>query len=492
MRGEPGAILTAVIILPDGGSMGGVTTWARTVAQAGKIAGFRVICIGPGVARFDCCETIDSDGGTLAEAVGRAISEAGDGPVVLLPQLHASAYAAACVAAHESGHPHLCAAGWMHTDIAYDRELLRRFAPALSGIVCVSDSARNAISELPAVVLPTGVPFDADAAFGAGGAHDPVRLLYVGRLDAYQKRCGCLIPILRHLNERGQPATLTIAGDGPMRDVLEAEAAHESGVRMLGAVPSERLAEVYASHDLLLLPSRSEGLGLARIEAAWHGCVPMVTPGGSAFGIEPARTGIVVDCHPDAGDAEVAERFTDAIAGLLEGDIAPVRAAARWSVGERFGMDRFATEVAGLLSGWTASEANRAVWRAVAADPMGAERITVPGNAADRIWAFAELVGDRPVALHGAGAHTVAVWDALMRSGVRVVAVCDDDPQRWGESVCGVPVIDPVCAHTSGASDVLISSWLHEGAVWARRDVYKRQGLAVHRLYGAGAVQVVG
>jgi hypothetical protein len=45
------------------------------------------------------------------------------------------------------------------------------------------------------------------------------------------------------------------------------------------------------------------------------------------------------------------------------------------------------------------------------------------------------------------------------------------------------PVVAPRDAGATGATDVVISSWINQGVIWSRRRVYEAQGLTVHRLY---------
>ena len=38
-----------------------------------------------------------------------------------------------------------------------------------------------------------------------------------------------------------------------------------------------------------------------------------------------------------------------------------------------------------------------------------------------------------------------------------------------------------------GATDIVLSSWLHQDDMWSRRAPLERHGLRVHRVYGTGA-----
>ncbi|HRP06986.1 MAG TPA: glycosyltransferase, partial [Gemmatimonadales bacterium] len=61
-----------------------------------------------------------------------------------------------------------------------------------------------------------------------------------------------------------------LAGDGPLRSRLERQARRaglESRVRFIGAIRPESLPEWFAAADLVVLPSRSEGVPNVLLEA---------------------------------------------------------------------------------------------------------------------------------------------------------------------------------------------------------------------------------
>jgi len=484
--------------------MGGVTTWAHRTSAALSARGCPVAVVGPGAdgstwtqglegvdAAISLVGMSDGIGSARDRLVGKGVER-----VVVLPQLSGLAYAAACLAAHRAGSASTCIVGWMHTDIRHDIELIRRFMPGLSRVVCVSRASARALSDAGVAglgllsVVPTGheVGCDAEGRARSESIDGTLRLLYVGRLEAFQKRVLALPGIAAGLRERGVAATLTVIGDGPARGALEREVERVSVghlVNLVGSLGMSELETRYLDHDLLVQPSRSEGLGLARIEGATLGCVPVVTPSGSAEGITPGVDGMVVDVAPGDDDHAAARAFVDAIASLTPDRLGAMSRRAIESSRVEFGMNRFADRLVSVLRDAVATDSNRSAWGRVASDPDRAAAFTVPDDVGERVRAIAETLGDRPVALHGAGAHTAAIWAELMQQGVRVVAICDDDPERWGGMLLGVPVIAPGDARSTGASDVLISSWLHEYAVWFRRSVYESQGLRVVCLYGA-------
>ncbi|MGA2893150.1 MAG: glycosyltransferase family 4 protein [Xanthobacteraceae bacterium] len=98
-------------------------------------------------------------------------------------------------------------------------------------------------------------------------------LLNVGRL-APQKNQDVLIRALACLPQ----AHLVLAGAGPRQDALHTLAVTlgvDDRLHLLGALPAEDVADLYAAADLFVFPSTWETFGLAAVEAAMVG-LPMV------------------------------------------------------------------------------------------------------------------------------------------------------------------------------------------------------------------------
>jgi glycosyltransferase involved in cell wall biosynthesis len=138
-----------------------------------------------------------------------------------------------------------------------------------------------------------------DPAPMAHGSDDGiVRLLSVGAVVP-RKGFDVLIAALATLADL--PWRLTIAGDRG-RDLkaaaqLDADIIRfylDSRVAVLGAVSSERLAELYASADLFVLASRFEGYGMAYAEAIARGLPVIGTTAGAVPDTVPAGAGVLV------------------------------------------------------------------------------------------------------------------------------------------------------------------------------------------------------
>jgi glycosyltransferase involved in cell wall biosynthesis len=149
------------------------------------------------------------------------------------------------------------------------------------------------------------------APMAQGSSDGIVRLLSVGAIVP-RKGFDVLIAALAMLAEL--PWRLTIAGDRG-RDPnaaaqLDADIARfKLGARIavLGAVSSDRLAELYAGADVFTLASRFEGYGMAFAEAIAHGLPVIGTTAGAIPETVPAGASVLV-VPDDAAALAVALR----------------------------------------------------------------------------------------------------------------------------------------------------------------------------------------
>jgi glycosyltransferase involved in cell wall biosynthesis len=164
-----------------------------------------------------------------------------------------------------------------------------------------------------------------------------LRSLFVGRVEDASKGVLWLGEILDALPET---VTLTIAGNGPDMDSLKRRlAGNWKRVTYLGSVPQESVPSIMSEHDVLIMPSRYEGLPMTLIEAMAAGCVPVVS---HIRGV----TDTVVD-HETTGFLFPVGNYTAAATALgrLHDDpdrLERMSVAARNAVSKRYGLGRMA------------------------------------------------------------------------------------------------------------------------------------------------------
>jgi teichuronic acid biosynthesis glycosyltransferase TuaC len=133
-------------------------------------------------------------------------------------------------------------------------------------------------------------------------------------------------------------ATLLLVGEGPDRAALEKQAERlgiTKRVRFVGAQRPEVVAELLAAADVMLLPTRAEGIANAWVEALACG-TPVVTcdAGGARQVIDRPEAGRVVERDPGA----LARAVTEVLANP------PAQEAVRRAA-ERFSWERNAEEL---------------------------------------------------------------------------------------------------------------------------------------------------
>ena len=133
-------------------------------------------------------------------------------------------------------------------------------------------------------------------------------VLAVGRIDV-GKSAMVFAAAVRQAIDRGLPVHAVMAGIGQQSGAVRALLGPH--VSLPGVLAQAELADLYASSDLLLFPSRYEVAPNVVLEAKASGLPVVVAPeGGGVMVREPGRDGIVIAAHEPAA-------WADAIAALI-------------------------------------------------------------------------------------------------------------------------------------------------------------------------------
>jgi glycosyltransferase involved in cell wall biosynthesis len=191
------------------------------------------------------------------------------------------------------------ARGW-RTRLTYERLVERVVAISAAVKRCLSGGGvpESRVSVISSAVDPSRLrPLRsrAEVRQGLGASADGAVLLVLAAL-VRRKGVDVLLQALGALAKDGLRPVLWVAGDGPQRLLLEALARHagvDAQVRFLGRRPD--VPDLLGACDIVVIPSRREGLGVAALEAMAAGRPVIASAvGGLAEAIVDRRTGLLV------------------------------------------------------------------------------------------------------------------------------------------------------------------------------------------------------
>jgi glycosyltransferase involved in cell wall biosynthesis len=178
----------------------------------------------------------------------------------------------------------------------------------------LAEEASRYLGGVPVHIMPNGV--DTERFQPAAARKEELRsqlgwprglgFLYAGRFSA-EKRLPWFIEIWAELIQKsGSDAFIAFVGEGPEKDfILRAAETGRVARKTFFHAPLEDPAPAYAAADVFILPSVSEGLSNALLEAMSSGLAVLASRvGGTAEAVEEARSGFLFTAG-DSGDLRV-------------------------------------------------------------------------------------------------------------------------------------------------------------------------------------------
>lgn len=260
----------------------------------------------------------------------------------------------------------------LHGDYDYYYDLAAEHEPYVHAFVAYSRTVYERLRDrLPqrrddVFWLPYGVTMPEATRHAVPG---PLRVLFVGRLDE-AKGVLDLPAIDRGLRHIGIDVRWTVIGSGPAGAELTALWA-DRDVAWVDQARPEEVRECYGAHDILLLPSRAEGLSVATVEAMSAGTVPVVS---DLVSMRELVDGVTTGLRVAVGDVD---GFVAAIAGLSRdrARLDSMSAAARALARARFEPHARASAYQDLFGRWQALRRQRP-----------AAPLISPGSRLDAAW----------------------------------------------------------------------------------------------------------
>lgn len=194
----------------------------------------------------------------------------------------------------------------------------------------------DGIPEERITVAPFGPAITPSGHDGDCPTEGPLKLLAVTS-DWHRKGGDRVLEVFRTLRGRGIPVELTIAGRTPPLP---------PGVHGAGFVSRDEMAELYATHDVLLELARSNAAGVTLTDAAGFGLSALATrTGGVESIVLDGATGVLITND----DASVVQQAVSALEGGRDRFAPMARQACSWSA-ERLNWQVWAQDALAVAS----------------------------------------------------------------------------------------------------------------------------------------------
>ncbi len=346
-----------IFCLPEGLTLGGVTTWSVELSRGLNQAGYRAY-LGIHPSRYnnppvdfgissddhliDCLHLPHPDDPKLNPGDYLPYYQAAL-PGVLIPSWSWGAYAMAALLASRQpdqmrviGMAHSDESGYyqwlvhyegiVHKFIAANREIHRKlllFLPHRAGDIVIKPA-------------PVSVPEKLAHIYSSPGS--PLQIVYGGRIAQYQKRIFDLIELAKALVEEGVSFKFRIIGGGADKDefykrVNQLPPVILSSISLEDSLPLSALPALWRSTDINVMVSDFEGVSNSLLMAMAEGSVPVVTDvSGTAEVITSGKDGYRVPVGDMAQMAKVIKKLDQDRAQLaILGQAAHDSVEARYS-----------------------------------------------------------------------------------------------------------------------------------------------------------------
>lgn len=229
-----------------------------------------------------------------------------------------------------------------------------RAGAALSGMDAVVAVSPNMKAQIQAFqpqleVLVVGNVIDTDffcpdPTAGSPGPASEFAVLSVGLLTRSKRMDRVIEAVAMADGQLPQPVSLTIVGDGPERQTLEAQArssAIPDRIRFAGTLDRTGVRDAMRRASVFVLASEAETFGVVVAEAMACGCPVIATKSGGPDWFVEQGAGVLVP----VGDAPA---MADAIVALAADRSRVDTQEARRSIVERFGQDAVVGQLEGI------------------------------------------------------------------------------------------------------------------------------------------------
>lgn len=166
----------------------------------------------------------------------------------------------------------------LHGNFQHYFKVIEKHKSHIGTVITVSDFLKNKLHNLNSNLNIASIRFPVPEAESVDRISEDniLRLVFVGTLIS-DKGIFLLPPILKLLTFKNISFSLNIIGSGEDEEKLKDDLSSFETVSFKGKLPNKDVLQLHASHDIILLPSKTEGLPVVIVEAMKYGVVPITT-----------------------------------------------------------------------------------------------------------------------------------------------------------------------------------------------------------------------
>lgn len=181
----------------------------------------------------------------------------------------------------------------LHGDLNHYRNILNSYQSFIDTVLCVSNGLRNKYGPLfPCLKFGVSHPFLPNIPERKPLIREKLNAIFIGKFE-YQKGADLFINLVNSCNFEMNWTVASIT-EGSEADLFNRIPSY---VKIYKDLPNEKVLELLGEMDILIFPSRTEGFGIAVLEAMSEAVIPIVLniPIGIPDQVIDGYNGFIVD-----------------------------------------------------------------------------------------------------------------------------------------------------------------------------------------------------
>lgn len=167
----------------------------------------------------------------------------------------------------------------LHGDYQHYYRVINEHAEIIDGIIGVSKHVVTKVKNIKQCsnIIVSNIKFPIPAyTYDKCAFDNKIRIAFVGTLNEFKGVLG-FEKILSKIESYNIPYHFNVIGDGPLKKSLEKLFQYNKNVSFKGNIDNLQVLKLHSEHDIIILPSKNEGLPVSIVEAMKAGVVPLAS-----------------------------------------------------------------------------------------------------------------------------------------------------------------------------------------------------------------------